>query len=182
MKGLTRSITTLAGIVAAGAIVWFVPHFDRWSTWGYLAGMALFAVAGAVLGTAQLRGREGKGKASFLVVFVPVLVVTAWVVLASQPRGNWLRDHVAAWSGDIGVGHVVHNLGEHVAVLAFTLGLVFGLTFEPTMALRRRRRLVTAAAAPPAPPPPAAPEPVSAEPPPDGGEGDRRERPGRPTR
>jgi len=142
MKGWKRSLTTLLGAAAAGALIWFVPHYDRWTTGGYWAEMATFALAGVVLGVAQLRGREGNPTTLFLIVFLPVLVVAGWVLVGAQPQGNWLRDHVLSWSGDIGVGHVVHNLGEHVAVLAFGIGLVFGLTFEPAM-IRRRRKVET---------------------------------------
>ena len=147
MKGWKRALSTLAGSLAAGALIWFVPHFDRWSTGGYGGAMATFAVAGLVLGVAQLRGLEGNAAAMFLVVFVPVLVVGGWVLLSAQPHGDWFRDHIVSWSGDIGVAHAVRNLGEHVAVLAFGVGLVFGLTFEPAMI---RRRTVAATDAPPA--------------------------------
>ena len=67
--------------------------------------------------------------------------------MAAQPHGDWTRNHVLLWSGAVGVGHVVHNLAEHVAVLAFRVGHVFGLTFEPAM-IRRRRKVVTGAAGP----------------------------------
>ena len=140
MKGWRRSFTTLAGAALAGALIWFVPHFDRWSTGGYWAGMGFFALAGLVLGVAQLHGREGNSQALFVAVFLPVLIVTGWVMLAAQPRGNWFANHAGSWSGDIGVGHVVHNLAEHVAVLSFGLGLVFGLTFEAAMIPRRKAR------------------------------------------
>jgi hypothetical protein len=89
--------------------------------------------------------------ASFLLVFVPVFVVAGWVVLAAQPRSNWFRDHALSWSGDIGLGHIVHNLSEHVAVLAFALGLVFGLTFELAMVPRRKPKVVMIAPAAAAP-------------------------------
>jgi hypothetical protein len=145
MKGSKRALTTLVGVAAAGALIWFAPHFDRWATGGYFGEMAVFAAAGLVLGVAQLRGREGNAPVMFLIVFLPVLVVTGWVLLAAQPHGDWTRNHILSWSGDIGVGHVVHNLAEHVAVLAFGIGLVFGLTFEPAM-VRRRRKVVTGAA------------------------------------
>ncbi len=159
MKEWTRALTTLIGAAAAGALVWFVPHFSRWTVGGYWAEMALIALAGAVLGVSQLHGREGKPAPLFAIVFLPVLIVSGWVLLGSQPRGGWIRDHVVSWSGDIGVGHVVHNLGEHVAVLAFAAGLVFGLTFEPTMIPRRRRPAATAPAVTEPPPP----EPMPAE-------------------
>ena len=98
--------------------------------------MALTALAGVLIGISQLHGRDGKPTASFVIVFVPVLIAAGWVILAAQPQGNWIRDHILSWSGDMGIGHAVHNLGEHVAVLAFGLGVVFGLRFEPKM-LRR---------------------------------------------
>ncbi len=157
MTGWKRALTTLFGAAAAGALIWFVPHYDRWATGGYWAGMATFALAGLVLGVAQLRGREGSPTALFVIVFVPVLVAAGWVLLAAQPRGNWVRDHALSWSDDIGVAHVVHNLGEHVAVLAFGIGLVFGLTFEPAM-IRRRKVAATAIT-------PAETTPMPAEPP-----------------
>ena len=152
MRGWARAFTTLIGAAAAGALVWFVPHFDRWSTGGYFGGMAIFALAGLLLGVAQLRGREGNPVAFFLTVFVPALIAVGWVTLAAQPRSSWLRDHVVSWSGDIGIGHAVHNLGEHVAVLVFGLGLIFGLTFEPAM-IRRRSKAAAAPSPPPSPPP-----------------------------
>jgi hypothetical protein len=65
-----------------------------------------------------------------------------------------------------GIDHAVHNLGEHVAVLAFGLGVVFGVTFEPKMVRRRPKKAdvtPTAAAAAPSPPPVAA-DPVVEEP------------------
>ncbi len=42
MKRWNRALTTLVGAAAAGALVWFVPHFDRTSTGGYWAAMGFF--------------------------------------------------------------------------------------------------------------------------------------------
>jgi len=66
----------------------------------------------------------------FLIGFLPVLVAAGWVLLATQPDANWLRDHVRSWTGDIGIQGLVRDLGEYVSVLAFGLGLVFGFTFD----------------------------------------------------
>jgi hypothetical protein len=137
-------LTTLAAAAAAGFLLWFAPHFDRWSTGGYWEVMGLMAGAGLLIGLSQLHVRDGNPLASFLLAFLPVLVAAGWVILATEPHGNWIRDHVSSWSGHLGIDHGVHNLGEHVAVLAFGLGLVLGLTFEPRMV---RRRQSTAAAA-----------------------------------
>lgn len=166
MRHWNRALTTLAAAAAAGFLFWFAPHFHRWTTGGYWGVMALMAVAGVLFGLSQLHGRDGNPTASFLVVFLPVLTAAGWVILAAQPHGNWVRAHVLSWSGDLGIDHAVHNLGEHVAVLAFGLGIVFGLTFEPKMVRRGRKKAdlaPTAAAVAPSPPGVAA-DPVEAEP------------------
>ncbi len=166
MRRWNRALATLAAAAAAGFLLWFVPHFHRWTTGGYWGVMGLMAIAGVLIGLSQLHGRDGKPTASFLVVFLPVLVAAGWVILAAEPQGNWIRDHVLSWSGDLGIDHAVHNLGEHVAVLAFGLGAVFGLTFEPKMARRGPKKADAAPsleAATPSPPPAAA-DPVVEEP------------------
>jgi len=163
MRHWNRALTTLAAAAAAGFLLWFAPHFDRWTTGGYWGVMALMAVAGVLIGLSQLHGRDGNPTASFLLAFLPVLAAAGWVILAAQPQGNWIRDHVLSWSGDMGIDHAVHNLGEHVAVLAFGLGVVFGLTFEPRMVRRSPKKAdmaPTPAAAAPSPPPAAADPPV----------------------
>lgn len=147
MKRWNRALTTLIGAAAAGALVWFVPHFDRASTGGYWAATGFFAAAGMLLGVAQLHGRDGSPRAMFFVVFVPVLIAVGWVLIGTEPGGDWFVNHIRSWSGDMGIAHAVHNLGEHVAVLVFTLGLIFGLTFEPAM-IRRRRTATTAVVEP----------------------------------
>ena len=153
-------MTTLIAAAVAGLLLWFVPHFDRWTTGGYWGVMALMAVAGVLIGLSQLHGRDGNPAASFLFAFLPVLVAAGWVILAAQPQGNWIRDHVNSWSGDLGIDHAVHNLGEHVAVLSFGLGIIFGVTFEPGM-IRRKRARVDAVPADEWSPPPAAPDPAT---------------------
>jgi hypothetical protein len=156
MRHWNRALATLVAAAAAGLLLWFVPHFHRWTTGGYWGVIALTAGAGVLVGLSQLHGRDGNPRASFLLAFLPVLVAAGWVILATQPHGGWIRDHVRSWSGDLGIDQAVHNLGEHVAVLAFGLGVVFGLMFEPTMLRRRPERVLavpTAAAAIDEPPP-----------------------------
>ncbi len=159
MRHWNRALTTLAAAAAAGFLLWFVPHFHRFTAGGYWGAMALIAIAGVLLGLSQLHGRDGNPTASFLVAFLPVLVAAGWVILAAQPHENWARDHVLSWSDDLGIGHAVHNLGEHVAVLAFSLGVVFGLTFEPRMVRRGPTKIDVAPT-----PTPAATDPVVEEP------------------
>jgi hypothetical protein len=129
-------LVTLFAAVAAGFLVWLAPHFHRFTTGGYWGVIGLMALAGVLVGVSQLHGRDGNPLASFLVVFVPVLVAAGWVIAAAQPRRDLVRNHVLSWSRDMGVVHAVHNLAEHVTVLAFGLGIVFGVTFELGMVRR----------------------------------------------
>lgn len=131
---------TLFAAVAAGFLVWFAPHFHRWTTGGYWGVIGLMTVAGVLVGVSQLHGRDGNPLASFLVVFAPVLIAVSWVIAAVQPQRDLVRNHVLSWSGDLGIAHAVHNLGEHVAVLAFGLGIVFGVTFELRMVRHGRKK------------------------------------------
>jgi hypothetical protein len=173
MNGTMRAGATLLAAAVAGGLIWLATQVGDETTGGYWAMYGLFAAAGLVMALAQLRGRGGNPLAFFLVTFVPVLVAAGWVVVAAQPHGNWARDHVLAWSSDLHVQNVVKDLAEYAAgILAFGIGLVFGLTFEPGM-LRRRRRAVAGEGAAPATTTPtpartefdrtAADEPVAAE-------------------
>ena len=165
MRRWNRALATLAAAAAAGFVIWFAPHFDHWSTGGYWGVMDLMTAAGVLIGLSQLHGRDGNPTASFLLAFLPVLAAAGWVILAAQPQGNWVRDHVLSWSGDMGIGHAVHNLGERAAVLAFGLGVVFGVTFEPKMVRRGPKKPDAAPAAAVAPgSTPVAADPVVDEP------------------
>lgn len=134
---------TLLAAIAAGFLVWLAPHFHRWTTGGYWGVIGLMILAGALVGVSQLHGRDANPPGSFVVVFVPVAVAAGWVTLALQPQRDWVRNQILSWSGGIGIAHAVHNLGEHVAVLAFGLGIVFAVTFEPSL-IRRARKKATA--------------------------------------
>jgi len=89
----------------------------------------------------------------FALGFLPVLITAGWVLVGMQPHPNWFRNHVLAWSSDIGIKDVVLTLGTWVGVLAFGIGYTVGATFEPMP----RRRVAPAYDAG------AADEPVAAE-------------------
>ena len=74
--------------------------------------------------------------------------------VAGLPRNlnfvHVLADKLAFGCRDLQVQNVVKDLAEYATgILAFGIGLVFGLTFEPGM-LRRRRRAVAGEGAAPA--------------------------------
>jgi hypothetical protein len=164
MYGLTRGTITLLGAAAAGLLVWLATQISTTSNGGYWAVSGLIAAAGLVMAFSQILGgwtKWGWPRLSlnvFLLAFIPVLVAAGWVILATQPDGNWFRGHVESWSGDIGIRGLVNDLAEYVSVLAFGIGLVFGFTFDTTGpathgAFGRRRLAAAAPTGSTAPPP-----------------------------
>lgn len=164
MYGLTRGTVTLLGAAVAGLLIWLATQVSDSTNGGYWAAYGLIAAAGLVMALSQILGgwtKWGWPRLSvnvFLIGFVPVLVAAGWVLLATQPDANWFRDHVRAWTSDIGIQGLVADLGEYVAVLGFGIGLVFGFTFDTSgpaaygpFGRRRRRAAVPAggAAVPP---------------------------------
>ena len=135
MNGQMRAGMTLLGVAAAGVLLWAAAQFSRGTLGGYWAAYGIVAGAGLVLAATQLRGRYGHPPAMFALGFLPVLICAGWVLLAMQPDGNWFRDHVLAWSGDIGIKDVVLDLGTWIGVLAFGIGYTLGLVLEPMPAV-----------------------------------------------
>jgi hypothetical protein len=144
---MSRAVSTLVGAGLAGFLLWLAAQPDRHHTGGYWAAYGIVAGAGVVLAASQLRGRGGNPPAMFILGFLPVLICAGWVLLGMQPTSNWFRNHVLAWSSDIGIKDVVHDLGTWLGVLAFGIGYTFTLTLEPFTA-RRRRAVTTAEPAP----------------------------------
>lgn len=136
-----RALTTLLAAGAAGFLLWLAARFDMNETGGYWATMGIVAGCGLLLGLATLRGTGGNPLAMGLLAFLPVLICAAWVLVLMEPHTNWFRSHITAYSGDMGITHAVRQIGEFIAVLAFGVGLVFGLALEPGM-IRRRREVV----------------------------------------
>jgi hypothetical protein len=150
MNGMTRAGATLLAVAAGGALLWVAAQIERGSNGGYWAAYGIVAGAGLVLAAAQVRGRAGHPPAMLSLIFLPVLVAAGWVLLAMQPHSNWFRDHVLAWSGDMGIRDVVHDVATWLGVLAFGIGYTLGLVLEPMPSRRplpeRRPELDRAAA------------------------------------
>jgi hypothetical protein len=152
MLGITRGISTLIGAAMAGILLWVAAQLNEGATGGYWATYGIVAAAGLTMALSQLLGgwtKWGWPEISLNVLllgFLPVLLVGGWVIVASQPDANWMRDHIQAWSADIGVRDVVFDVNDALAAIAFGIGLVFGFSFDTTGP--RLRRPVEA---PPAP-------------------------------
>jgi hypothetical protein len=136
MIGSPRAAVILLATGVAGVLLWLAAQFGRHTIGSYWAAYGIVAAAGLVLGVAQMRGRTGHPPAMFLLGFLPVLIVGGWVLLAMQPHGTWARNHVLAWSGDIGIRDVVRDVGTWLGVVAFGIGYTLGAALEP-MPVRR---------------------------------------------
>jgi hypothetical protein len=119
---------------AAGCLLWVAAQPTRDSNTGYWEALLLVGAAGLAVGLAQFRGRAGDPRAFLALVFVPVLIVGGWVLVALQPDASWARNHVLEWSGDLGIGDVVRDVGTWIGVLAFAIGFSLGLVAEPAPA------------------------------------------------
>jgi hypothetical protein len=135
---LVRALFTLAGVAAAGLLVWLAQTFDLTSTNGFWAAMGLIAAAGLALGLSQLFGGWTKwglpvmSPGVFLLAFIPTAIVVGWILLATQPDGGWQQGRFSGWSSDLGITGFVNGLGTLPAALAMGLGIVFAFTFDTT--------------------------------------------------
>jgi hypothetical protein len=167
MYGLHRGAWTLIGASGALVLVWVATVMPEHTTGGYWATYGLIAAGGLSLSFSQLLGgwtKWGWPRVSgsvFLIGFVPAFVVSAWILVVTEPHGGWQQGRVTGWSSDLGVTHFIDSVGPYKAALALGLGVVFGFTFDT--AGPRRREVVEApgTAAAPVPDGPVADEPIA---------------------
>jgi hypothetical protein len=161
---MTRALTTLAGAVGAGALIWASSRLLRgdFSITDYWGIMGLLAAGGLVAALSQLLGGWTKGGTPtfsptvFLLGFLPVLVVAGFVIWATQqpPGDGWLVDETRGFADDIGMLRLLSELESFLAVFPFAIGLFLGFCFDTVpreerdeRVVRRRRRNEDVAAA-----------------------------------
>jgi hypothetical protein len=138
MYGLTRATTTLIAAAVAGLLIWIATQINDEHVGGFWAVYGLIAGAGLVMALSQLLGgwtKWGLPRMSatfFLLAFVPIAIVSLWIVLAAEPGNGWFHRHVLSWSGDLHIRGLVNDLKEYVPLFAFGIGLVFGYCFDTT--------------------------------------------------
>jgi hypothetical protein len=136
MTGFGRTLSILVGAATAGVLVWTAAHMNTpLTTGGYWAALGILSVAGLALALVELissgRWVRPQLRASTLVLGLgPSLIAAGWVMIAGQPHAGWLRNHIAAWSSEIGIGGPVDALSPYAPVLAFGLGLLLGFGLE----------------------------------------------------
>ena len=145
MYGLTRATTTLVFSAAAGLLIWLATQISNDQIGGYWARVGLVAGAGLLMALSQLLGGWTKwgwprlSIAVFITAFIPVAIVSLWIVLAGEPGSGWFHNHVMSWSRDIHVSGLVTDFLYYIPVLAFGSGLVFGFSFDTTGPVVRDR-------------------------------------------
>jgi hypothetical protein len=155
MHGLTRATTTLIAAAAAGLLIWFATQVNVDHRGGFWAAYGLIAGAGLLMALSQLLGGWTKWgwphlSAPFLLTaFVPIAVVSLWIILAAEPGNAWFHRHVLSWSNSLHIRGLVDDLKQYVPLFAFGIGLVFGYSFDtkarkaagpPTTTTRSRGR------------------------------------------
>ena len=169
MYDASRGLTLALAAALAGLGLWGATQIGMQTTGRFWLSMAIVAGAGLLIALANHVGTWTKGlrlrlsPGTFVLAFLPTLVVVGWILIATQPGNGWQEGRLDSWSNSIGIVGVVHSIGLWHGVLAFAFGLMLGLSFdgvpapevEQAPAYGRPARAATAE--------PAADEPVAAE-------------------
>src|SRR5579864_1439737 len=137
----TRGLTTLAAAGGAGVLLWTATLVGQQTDKRFWAEMGIVAGAGLVIALSQVIGGWTKGlrlrvsPSTFLLAFLPVLIVVGWIMMATQPHNGWYQPTFHRWTSDIGMLGLVHDLALWHGALALGFGLVLGLSFDTVPAL-----------------------------------------------
>src|SRR5436305_3546617 len=136
MYDVSRGLTLALAAALAGLGLWGATQIGMQTTGRFWLSMAIVAGAGLLIALANHVGTWTKGlrlrmsPGTFALAFLPVLVVGGWILVASQPGNGWQEGRLDSWSNSIGILGVVHSIGLWHGVLAFTIGLMLGLSFD----------------------------------------------------
>ena len=138
-RSAIRALFTLAGVAVAGLLIWIASNIDLvGQTNEFWAIMGLLAGAGLALGLSQLLGGWTKwgvprvSSAVLLFAWLPTLLATGWILLATQPTGGWQQSRFESWSDTIGILGFVRDLGLFSAAIALAFGVVTAFIFDTT--------------------------------------------------
>src|SRR5690348_14811579 len=132
----TRGLTVALAAALAGLLLYLATLVGQQTTVRFWEEMGIVAAAGLVLALAPVLGGWSSGlrlrlsPGTFLLGFVPVLVVVGWILMATQPGNGWHEGTIVSWSHDMGLMGLIHDLGLWHGVLAFGFGLVLGMTLD----------------------------------------------------
>jgi hypothetical protein len=132
----SRGLTLAVAAALAGLGLWGATQIGMQTTGRFWLSMLIVAGAGLLIALAGHVGTWTKGlrlrvsPGTFVLAFLPVLVVTGWILVATQPGNGWQEGRLHSWSTSIGILGVVHSIGLWHGVLAFGVGLMLGLSLD----------------------------------------------------
>ena len=132
----SRGLTLALAAALAGLGLWGATQIGMQTTGRFWLSMLIVAGAGLVIALAGHVGTWTKGlrlrlsPGTFVLAFLPVLVVSGWILIATQPGTGWEEGRLHSWSNSIGIFGVVHSIGLWHGVLAFGVGLMLGLSLD----------------------------------------------------
>lgn len=169
----SRGLTLALAAALAGLGLWGATQIGMRTTGRFWLSMVIVAGAGLLIALAGHVGTWTKGlrlrmsPGTFVLAFLPVLIVGGWILVATQPGSGWEEGRLHTWSSSIGILGVVHAIGLWHGVLAFAIGLMLGLSLDgvpaPVEEVEPGYAAPMGAAAPGTTAPRTADEPVTAE-------------------
>jgi len=113
----SRGLTLALAAALAGLGLWGATQVGMQTTGRFWLSMLIVAGAGLVIALAGHVGTWTKGlrlrvsPGTFVLAFLPVLVVSGWILIATQPGTGWEEGRLHSWSNSIGIFGVVHSIG-----------------------------------------------------------------------
>jgi hypothetical protein len=132
----TRGLMTALAVGVAGLLLWVATQVGMQTTGRFWASLGIVAGAGLAFALLPAMGSPVAGlrfrlsPATFLIGFLPTLIVVGWILLATQPGSGWHEGRFVSWSHSLGLLGVVHAIGLWHGVLAFGLGAVLGMSLD----------------------------------------------------
>jgi hypothetical protein len=132
----SRGLTLALAAALAGLGLWGATQVGMQTTGRFWLSMVIVAGTGLLIALAGHVGTWTKGlrlrlsPGTFVLAFLPVLIVAGWILVATQPGSGWDEGRLHSWSSSIGILGAVHSIGLWHGVLAFGVGLMLGLSLD----------------------------------------------------
>ena len=132
----SRGLTLALAAALAGLGLWGASQVGTQTPGRFWLAMAVVGGSGLLIALANHVGTWTKGlrlrlsPSTFVLAFVPVLIVVGWLLIANQPGNGWEEGRIDSWSNSIGIFGPVHSIGLWRGVLAFGFGLMLGMALD----------------------------------------------------
>jgi hypothetical protein len=136
MYDASRGLTLALAAALAGLGLWRASQVGTQTSGRFWVAMAVAGASGLLIALANHVGTWTKGlrlrlsPTTFVLAFLPVLIVVGWLLFANQPGNGWEERRIASWSNSLGILGAVHSIGLWRGVLAFGFGLALGMALD----------------------------------------------------